>query len=33
MAPALKIGGKEKIKPMALGDPDMKLLWHEIRQL
>ena len=30
---ALKIGGKEKIKRMALGDPDLQPLWDEIRQL
>ena len=30
---ALKIGGKEKIKQMALGDPDLQPLWDEIRQI
>jgi tetratricopeptide (TPR) repeat protein len=30
---ALKIGGKEKIKQMALADPDLEPLWEEIRQL
>jgi tetratricopeptide (TPR) repeat protein len=30
---ALKIGGKERIKPMALADPDLEPLWAEIRQL
>ena len=30
---ALKIGGKEKMKQMALGDPDLQPLWDEIRQL
>ena len=30
---ALFIGGKERIKPMALQDPDLKELWTEIREL
>jgi hypothetical protein len=30
---AMKIGGKDKIKEMALADPDLELLWDEIRQL
>jgi tetratricopeptide (TPR) repeat protein len=30
---ALKIGGKEDIKRMALADPDLEPLWEEIRQL
>ena len=30
---AIKIGGKEQIKPMALADPDLEPLWEEIRQL
>jgi Tfp pilus assembly protein PilF len=30
---ALKIGNKERIKEMALDDPDLKPLWDEIRQL
>lgn len=30
---ALKIGGKEHIKQMALADPDLAPLWDEIRQL
>jgi Flp pilus assembly protein TadD len=30
---ALKIGGKEKVKQMALGDPDLQPLWEEIRKL
>ena len=30
---ALKIGGKEKVKQMALADPDLQPLWDEIRQL
>lgn len=30
---ALKIGGKEKIKGMALDDPDLQPLWDEIRHL
>ncbi len=30
---ALKIGGKEHIKQMALADPDLESLWDEIRQL
>jgi tetratricopeptide (TPR) repeat protein len=30
---ALKIGGKEHIKRMALADPDLEPLWEEIRQL
>ncbi len=29
---AVKIGGKEKIKQMALVDPDLKPLWEEIKQ-
>ena len=30
---ALKIGGKERIKRLALDDPDLKPLWEEIRNL
>ena len=30
---ALKIGGKERIKQMALADADLEPLWNEIRQL
>ncbi len=30
---ALKLGGKDKIKEMALGDPDLAPLWAEIREL
>jgi len=30
---ALKIGGKHKIKQMALDDPDLQPLWEEIRKL
>ena len=30
---ALKIGGKDKIKRLALEDPDLKVLWGEIRGL
>src|SRR5436309_14389088 len=30
---AAVIGGKEKIKRMALQDPDLEPLWNEIRQL
>jgi tetratricopeptide (TPR) repeat protein len=30
---ALKIGNKDRIKEMALDDPDLKPLWDEIRQL
>jgi len=30
---AVAIGGKEKVKAMALNDPDLKPLWDEIRQL
>jgi Flp pilus assembly protein TadD len=30
---ALKIGGKEKIKQMALADADLEPLWDEIRRL
>ena len=30
---AAVIGGKEKIKRMALQDPDLKPLWDEIKQL
>jgi len=30
---ALKIGGKERIKQMALADADLEPLWEEIRQL
>ena len=29
---ALKIGGKRKIKQMALDDPDLQPLWEEIRK-
>ena len=29
---ALKIGGKERIKRMALDDPDLEPLWNEIRK-
>jgi hypothetical protein len=30
---AVAVGGKEKIKKMALGDSDLEPLWDEIRQL
>ena len=30
---ALKIGGKEKIKNMALADEDLRPLWNEIREI
>lgn len=30
---ALKVGGKEKVKGMALADEDLAPLWDEIRQL
>lgn len=30
---AVKIGGKERIKKMALADPDLEPLWEEIRGL
>lgn len=30
---ALKIGDKERIKQMALDDPDLEALWEEIRKL
>ena len=30
---AVAIGGKEKVKAMALNDPDLRPLWDEIRQL
>lgn len=30
---ALKLGGKDKIKEMALGDADLQPLWAEIREL
>ena len=30
---AIKIGGQEHIKQMALADPDLEPLWDEIRQL
>ena len=30
---ALKLGGKDKIKQMALGDVDLQPLWEEIREL
>lgn len=30
---ALKIGGKESVKEMALRDPDLEALWNEIREL
>ena len=30
---ALKLGGKDKLKAMALGDPDLQPLWAEIREL
>jgi Flp pilus assembly protein TadD len=30
---ALKLGGKDKIKAMALGDADLEPLWAEIREL
>jgi Tfp pilus assembly protein PilF len=30
---ALKVGGKETIKVMALADEDLEPLWEEIRQL
>jgi tetratricopeptide (TPR) repeat protein len=30
---ALKLGGKEKVKQMALDDPDLEPLWDEIRKL
>ena len=30
---AAVLGGKEKIKRMALGDPDLKPLWPEVKQL
>jgi tetratricopeptide (TPR) repeat protein len=30
---ALKLGGKNEIKAMALGDPDLEPLWVEIREL
>lgn len=30
---AVKIGGKEKIKRMALSDPDLEPLWAEIREI
>ena len=30
---AVAVGGKEKIKQMALNDADLKPLWDEIRQL
>ena len=29
---ALKIGGKQKIKQLALDDPDLQPLWEEIRK-
>jgi hypothetical protein len=29
---ALKIGDKDKIKQMALDDPDLQPLWEEIRK-
>jgi tetratricopeptide (TPR) repeat protein len=32
LARAAQIGGKEEIKPMALGEPDLEALWEEIRQ-
>jgi Flp pilus assembly protein TadD len=30
---AMKIGDREKIRQMALGDPDLEPLWEEIRKL
>ena len=30
---ALKLGGKDKLKAMALGDSDLQPLWTEIREL
>lgn len=30
---AMKAGGHERIKSMALGDPDLEPLWEEIRRL
>jgi len=30
---AVKIGGREKIKRMALSDPDLEPLWGEIREI
>jgi hypothetical protein len=29
----MAIGGKDKVKQMALKDPDLEPLWEEIRQL
>jgi hypothetical protein len=29
----MAIGGKDKVKQMALKDPDLEPLWDEIRQL
>ena len=33
LAKAIKIGGAEDIKPMALSDPDLKPMWEEIKNL
>jgi hypothetical protein len=30
---ALKLSNKDKMKEMALGDPDLQPLWDEIREL
>jgi hypothetical protein len=30
---ALVIGGRTKIKPMALEDPDLEPLWSEIKEM
>ena len=30
---AMKLGGKKKVRSMALADPDLKPLWTEIQQL